>query len=81
MLIIGKKDILILGKVPKQRLNDTTLTVQKEYAINFNGVEIYKFKLKDSEIDAALLCLSNVSKDPFTDNMKKLDCRDMHMIF
>ena len=30
-----KKDILILGKGPTQGLNDTTLTAEKEYAINF----------------------------------------------
>ena len=28
-----------------------------------NGVEGCKFKAKDSEINAALLCLNNVSKD------------------
>ena len=28
-----------------------------------NGSEIYKFKAKDSEINAALLCLDNVSVD------------------
>ena len=33
-----------------------------------NGVEIYKFKAKDSEINTAPLCLGNVSK---VDNMKK----------
>ena len=31
-----KKDILILGKVPMQGLDDTTLTAKKEYAINFS---------------------------------------------
>ena len=28
-----------------------------------NGTEIYKFKAKDSEIVASLLCLGNISKD------------------
>ena len=28
-----------------------------------NGVEIYKFKAKDSDINAAPLCLGNISKD------------------
>ena len=28
-----------------------------------NGTEIHKFKAKDSEIVAALLCLRNISKD------------------
>ena len=35
------------------------------------GTEIYKFKAKDSEIDASLLCLGNISKDWSTDNVKK----------
>ena len=85
-----KKDILILGKGPTQELDDTKLTVEKEYAINFgeehktfclslyyNGVnsytfvEIYKFKAKDPEINAAPLCLGNVSKKFSASNMKK----------
>ena len=37
----------------------------------FNGMEIYKFKAKDSEIAASPLCLGNISKDWSTDNMKK----------
>ena len=36
-----------------------------------NGKEIYKFKAKDSEIVATLLCLGNISKDWSTGNMKK----------
>ena len=36
-----------------------------------NGIEIYKFKAKDSEIVAAPLCLGNISKDWSVDNMKK----------
>ena len=36
-----------------------------------NGTEIYKFKVKDSEIVASLLCLGNISKDWSVDNMKK----------
>ena len=38
-----------------------------------NGTEIYKFKAKDSEIVATLLCLGNISKDWSTDNMKKTE--------
>ena len=38
-----------------------------------NGVEIYKFKEKDSEINAALLCLRNVSKIYSTNNMKRTE--------
>ena len=36
-----------------------------------NGVEIYKFKAEDSEINAAPLCLGNVWKYLLADNMKK----------
>ena len=36
-----------------------------------NGTEIYKFKAKDSDIVASLLCLGNISKDWLVDNMKR----------
>ena len=36
-----------------------------------NRTESYKFKAKDSEIVATLLCLGNISKDWSIDNMKK----------
>ena len=36
-----------------------------------NGKKIIKFKAKDSEIKAHLLCLGNISKDWPVDNMKK----------
>ena len=36
-----------------------------------NGTEIYKFKVKDSEIVASLLCLGNISKDLSAGNLKK----------
>ena len=39
--------------------------------LSINGTEIYKFKVKDSEIVASTLCLGNISKDWSTDNMKK----------
>lgn len=35
-----------------------------------NGVEIVKFKVKDSEIKSILLYLGNVSKDFSVDNVK-----------
>ena len=88
-----KKNILILGKGPTQRLDDITMTAEKEYATNFseqqkefclrlhykgvnsylffNGVEIYKFKANDSQINAAPLSLGKVSKDFPVDYMKK----------
>ena len=36
-----------------------------------NGVEIHKFKAKDSEINEITLCLGKISKDFTLDNMKK----------
>ena len=36
-----------------------------------NGVEICKFKVKDSQIKAAPLCLANASKDVSVFNIKK----------
>ena len=36
-----------------------------------NGIEIYKFKAKDSEIVATPLYLGNISKDWSVDNMRK----------
>ena len=45
-----------------------------------NGTEIYKFKAKDSEVVATLLCLRNISKDWSIENMKKQGLMDMFMI-
>ena len=36
-----------------------------------SGTEIYKFKVKVSDIVASSLCLGNISKDQSTDNMKR----------
>ena len=36
-----------------------------------NGKEIYKFRVKDSEIVATPVCLGNISKNWSVDNMKK----------
>ena len=41
-----------------------------------NGTEIYKFKAKDSQIVATLICLANISKDWSIDNMKKTGLND-----
>ena len=38
-----------------------------------NGIEIYKFKAKDSEIVATQLSLGNISKDQSVDNMKRTE--------
>ena len=36
-----------------------------------NGIEVYNFKTKDSEIVATPLCLGNISKDFSVNNMEK----------
>ena len=36
-----------------------------------NGTEIYKFKVKDSEIVASPICLGNISKNWLVDNTKR----------
>ena len=42
-----------------------------------NGIEIIKFKSKDSEIVATPLCLGNISKDWVVGNMKKVHLMDL----
>ena len=42
-----------------------------------NGAKIYKFKAKESEINAAPLCLGNISKGFSVDNVKIMDYMDM----
>ena len=75
-----KSYILVLRKDSTQGLDDTTMIAEKEYSVNYNGVnsyifvngvEIYKFKAKDSETNAAPLCLGSVSRDFSVDNIKK----------
>ena len=72
-----KKNILLLGIGPTQRL-EHTLTANSYLFVN--GTEIYKFKAKDSKIVADPLCLGNISKDWSADNMKKQGLMDMPMI-
>ena len=45
-----------------------------------NGVEIIKFKAKDSEIIPNVLCLGNISKDFSARDMKKKDCMELFTI-
>ena len=45
MLIKKKKDILILDEGRTQRLDDTTLTAEKKYSINFYNFTRNKFCL------------------------------------
>ena len=75
-----KSYILVIRKDSTQGLDDTTMIAEKEYSVNYNGVnsyifvngvEIYKFKAKDSETNAAPLCLGSVSRDFSVDNIKK----------
>ena len=45
-----------------------------------NGIEIHKFKAKDSEIAATPLFLGNISKERSVDNIKKTDFTVMFII-
>ena len=87
------EDILIFVKGQTQGLDNTTITAEAEYSINFfkitkkfclslhyngsksflfvNGIKIYQFKAKDSEIKRYTLYLENISKIFSVDNMKK----------
>ena len=47
----------------------------------FNGVEMYKFKAKDSEINTAPLALGNFSRNFKLMMWKTLDYTDMSTIF
>ena len=49
--------------------------------IFLKDVKIYKFKAKDSEINAAPICLGNVLKDFSVDTIKKIYYMDMCIIF
>ena len=84
---------MIFSEGTTDDLDDTTLTAEKEYLINFpekkikscifvNDVEIYKFKEEDSEGNAALLLLGNLSKG-FSHVMIKetLNYIDMFTVF
>ena len=85
ILILGKGPTQGLGEISltteKMHSIDFTLTKKKFcLTLNFNGVnsyffvngtEIYKFKVKDSEIVASPLCLGNISKDWSIDSMKR----------
>ena len=42
-----------------------------------NGIEIIKFKSKNSEIVVTPLCLGNISKDWVVGNMKKVNLMDL----
>ena len=46
-------------------------TLQWSKQLFVSGIEIIKFKAKDSKIIASPLCLGNISNDWSTDNMKK----------
>ena len=84
---------MIFSEGTTDDLDNTTLTAEKEYLINFpdkkikscifvNDVEIYKFKEEDSEGNAALLWLGNLSKG-FSHVMikKTLNYIDMFTVF
>ena len=73
--LLQKKEYLI---------NSTKLQKKFYVSLHYNRMNSYtnyKFKLKDSEINAALLCLDNASKGFLLDKMKKTKLSDMSIIF
>ena len=44
--------------------------------MSVNGIEIIKFKAKDSKMVASPFCLGNISKDWSIDNMKRTGFND-----
>ena len=97
-----RKNVLILGEGITQGLDDTTLTAEKMYSINFtaskkkfhlslhynransylfvNGLEVIKFKAKDSEIGANPICLGDISEDFSRANIKRQDYMERFFI-
>ena len=86
LLIIGKDSTQRLDNIKLNAENEYAKTFSEKqkifylslhdngvnsYLLVVNCVEVCIFKAKDFEINAALLCLGNVSKDFSTDNMKK----------
>ena len=79
-IVNSKKDILILGKGPTQGPTINFTVPEKKFclSLHYNGAnsylfvygkEIDKFKAKDSEIVATVICLGNISPDWSVDNM------------
>ena len=84
------KDILIFGERATQGLDDTTLTAEAKYSIDFslhyngsnsflfaNATKVFQFKAKDSEIKDYALYLGNISKDFTINNLKKQDKKEL----
>ena len=93
ILVLGKRPIQgSEHTLTAEKLHSINFTVtKKKFCLNLhyngansylfvNGIEIYKFKAKDSEIVVTPLCLGSNSKDLSTDNMKKQVLMDMSMI-
>ena len=89
------KDIVILGERPTQGLDDTALTAEAKYPINFtqsyyNGSnsfafvsarKIYQFKANDSEIKDYAPCVGNISKDFTINDMEKTGLKGVVKFF
>ena len=65
------KNILILGEGPKQKSDDTTLTAEAKYPINFSQPRKGFVFVKHSVIKDYTPCLGNISKYFTINNTKK----------
>ena len=76
-------DILNLGEGTTQGLDDTILTAEAKYTINFTQVgkefilslQVYQLKTKHSEIKDYAPCLGNISKNFLINQMKKTELK------
>ena len=60
---------------------EVCITMQAVVSLYDNGIKIYQFIPKDSEIRPYQLCFGNISKDFSADNMKKPWIERIHVPF
>ena len=80
MILITRKNILVLDEVPTQGLDDTPINFTESgkifvlnlYCIGSNSfLFVIATENTNSKIKSYLLCLGNMSKDSTANNMKK----------
>ena len=91
-----KRNISVLGEGPTQGLDDTTITAEGKYSINFvlslhysgsnsfmfvNAAKMYQFQAQDSEIKPYPLRLGNILKNFKIDNRKKTGLKGVVKVF
>ena len=77
--LIIKRDILILGKGPTQGLNNTTLTAETQYSINFT-ISYRKFCLSQHYNGSNSFNLLMLQKYIYQFKAKDLKQRNIHCV-